>query len=633
MSAIFGIYYFDGQPVDASHLGQMAEILNHRGIDGGDIWRQNSVGLGHRMLWTTPESLLEKLPLKNSAGNLVITADARIDNRDELIDLLQLSDQPPSKITDTQLILAAYEKWGESCPERLLGDFAFVIWDRRQQILFCARDPMGVKPLYYYRSHNLFVFASEIKALFCLPEVPRKLNEFRVGQYLMRVFEDREITFYEDIVRLPAAHSLTIGVETHQLRRYWSLDPYREIRLSSNQEYAQAYREIFTEAVNCRLRSAFPVGSMLSGGLDSSSIACVAREILARQDNKKLHTFSAIFPGLESEYLQLIDERFYVDLVTAQEKIKPHYIEADSSSPLTNYDQVFWHMDEGFCAPNLYLNWLIYQKVQANHVRVVLDGIDGDSTISHGHAYLPELIRNFQFKRFLKESRAYASRSYLPWGQVIWQWGIQPLIPDCMWRLSQKIHTTTKPIWADNAVNPHFAKRLQLSEYLDQQMELLSGAVTPREVHCQSLNSGLIQYVLEMADKLANAFSISLAFPFCDRRLIEFCVAIPPEQKFSAGWTRLVARRAMADILPTELRARVSKANLGANFKPKLLEFERDTLEQIIFDQSDSIADYVDIPALRAAYYRYSTNPMAEEDAMTVYTAVNLGKWLENVDF
>ncbi len=169
MSGIAGIYYLDEKPVEWETLSRMVDRLVHRGPDGADVWCSESIGLGHRMLSTTPESLLEKLPLVSRSGDLAITADARIDNRDELIGLLRLKDYPAEKITDSQLILTAYEKWGESCSQYLLGDFAFAIWDRRKQTLFCGRDHFGVKPFYYYYcSGQIFVFASEIKALFCL---------------------------------------------------------------------------------------------------------------------------------------------------------------------------------------------------------------------------------------------------------------------------------------------------------------------------------------------------------------------------------------------------------------------------------------------------------------------------------
>jgi asparagine synthase (glutamine-hydrolysing) len=198
------------------------------------------------------------------------------------------------EVSDSQLILAAYIKWGEDCPQHLLGDFIFVIWDGHKQQLFCARDHFGVKPFYYhYAAGKRFAFATEIKAVLGLPDVPRQLNEVRVAEHLLELNEDPTITLYEDILRLPAAHSMTVSRKGIQQQRYWSLDPTRELRLGSDEEYAQKFREIFTEAVRCRLRSAFPVGSTLSGGLDSSSIVCVARKLFREEAASETERISA----------------------------------------------------------------------------------------------------------------------------------------------------------------------------------------------------------------------------------------------------------------------------------------------------------------------------------------------------
>ncbi|MEM6753927.1 MAG: lasso peptide isopeptide bond-forming cyclase, partial [Cyanobacteria bacterium P01_C01_bin.38] len=276
MSGIVGIRYLDKRPVDSESISKMIDVLAHRGPDGADIWVDGCVGLGHLMLQTTPESLIEKLPYCNQSGDLAITADARIDNRDELIAALQINNRPADKIVDSELILAAYEKWGEDCPNHLLGDFAFAIWDKRKQILFCARDHMGVKPFYYYYYDNTFVFGSEIKALLCLEEVPRRLNEVRIADYLNLMLEDKVITSYRGILRLPPAHIMVVSLQGINSKCYWWLDRNREIKLDSDAAYAEEFRKIFTEAVRCRLRSAFPIVSQLSGGLDSSSVTCVA---------------------------------------------------------------------------------------------------------------------------------------------------------------------------------------------------------------------------------------------------------------------------------------------------------------------------------------------------------------------
>ncbi len=639
MSAISGVYCLDGRPVERTDIERMVASLTHRGPDGAGIWptapNQGPVGLGHRILWTTPESLSERLPVANRTDELVLTADARIDNREELITALDLTDRPPQEIADSQLILAAYEKWGEHCPEHLLGDFAFAIWDRRRQKLFCARDPMGVKPFYYHHCPGrIFVFASEIKALFCLPDVPRQLNEVRVADHLARIFEDKVITFYRDILRLPAAHSLTVGRGETQLRSYWSLDLSREVRLSSDEEYAEAFREIFTETIRCRLRSDFPVGSTLSGGLDSSSIACTARKLLAVEGERRLHTFSAIFPGLPEVDLPKIDERHYINAVLAIGGFEPHYVQADRLSPLADLERVLWHQDEAILAPNLYMHWALYNAARQHNVRVFLDGLDGDTTISHGLGYLAELARTGRWKTLATEATALSKQSNaaFPPRRIIWRYGFRPLIPEFAIQIWRLLRGRPRPTWVDNkAINPLLAERVGLAERARTLLGNGSGpARTARAMHWYSLTSALIPYTLELADKAAAAFSLEARYPFFDRRLIEFCLALPPDQKLHQGWSRVIMRRAMAGILPEEVQWRFRKANLSPNFKRRLLDYERGTLDEVILRQPQIIQEYVDVPALRAAYRRYASQPMqTEEDSLIIYGAVILALWLQ----
>jgi len=302
MSAIAGVYLFNGDSVDEKDLKRMNDSMPHRGPDGSGLWHDGSVGLAHQMLWTTPESLHEKLPFE--ADKLVITSDSRIDNREELLPELGLSEE----VSDSEVILKAYGRWGRKCVDRLLGDFAFVIWDKSKEELFCARDHMGVKPFYYcYQADKSFTFATEIKALFAWG-VPREINEAKIGDRFERITNDQEITSYRMILRLPPANFLIIAIDGLCKKRYWDLDPEHEIRFGSDEAYSIAFREIFTKAVTCRLRSVFPVGSMLSGGLDSSSIVCVSRKLLPRKH--PLKTFSIIFDTIKE-----CDERQYIDSV------------------------------------------------------------------------------------------------------------------------------------------------------------------------------------------------------------------------------------------------------------------------------------------------------------------------------
>ena len=180
--------------------------------------------------------------------------------------------------------------------------------------------------------------------------------------------------------------------------------------MRSDEEYAEAFVERFTEAVRCRLRSTFPVGSLLSGGLDSSSIVVTARKLLAETDAPTLHTFSAIFPSLPEEDLKRIDERPFMAAVVALGEMSPHYVHADTLSPLSDLDRVFWHEDEAVLAPNLYIHWALYGAAQQEGVRVLLDGIDGDTTVSHGLEYLSELARTGRVRTLYREVMALSRR-------------------------------------------------------------------------------------------------------------------------------------------------------------------------------------------------------------------------------
>jgi asparagine synthase (glutamine-hydrolysing) len=631
VSAIAGIYFLDGRSVSCVDLERMVETLAHRGPDGKGIWNEGCVGLGHRMLWTTPESLEEKLPHVSQTADLALTADARIDNRDELTAALDLTDCPRGEITDSQLILAAYEKWDEHCPEKLLGDFAFAIWDRRRQRLFCARDHLGLKPFYYHRSSRAFVFASEIKALLSLPEVPRRLNEIKVADHLAGMFEDREITFYRDIFRLPAAHSMTVSPAGTQVRPYWSLDPKRELRLRSNEEYAERFRELFTETVRCRLRSAFPVGSLLSGGLDSSSIVCTARNLLSDNRGGRLHTFSAIFPSLPEADLRRIDERPFIEAVLATGGVEPHYVHADRLSPLTDLDRVLWHEDEAVLAPNLYMHWALYGAARQQGVRVLLDGIDGDTTVSHGLEYLAELTYRGRWKTLLTEATALSRKSTASFTprRVVWEYGLKPLVPRPAALLRQVCRGHTRRLTAISPIiNPAFARRIGLVSRVQTLLRSRSRAArSARHAHWNGLRAGLVPAALEMADRAAAAFALEPRYPFFDRRLMEFCLALPPDQKLHQGWTRVVMRRAMANILPHEVQWRIGKANLSPNFQGRLLDYDRALMDEIILYDPSLIEQYVDVPTLRRVYERYISQQTSKA-ALVVYGAITLALWL-----
>ena len=206
----------------------MATSMAHRGPDGISVWADGPVGLAHCAMHTTPEAVHERQPLVDSLSGCVVTADARIDNRDDLLRELKVAPADGEVITDIDLILAAYLRWGTAAPEHLIGDFAFAIWDPREQHLFCARDHIGIKPFYYHADSKTFYFGTEIKAIRAVAEQRFEINEERVSEFIAKQSIDGESTFFISIHRLPSAHSLLVRSDgTRNLKRYWSLDPER----------------------------------------------------------------------------------------------------------------------------------------------------------------------------------------------------------------------------------------------------------------------------------------------------------------------------------------------------------------------------------------------------------------------
>ncbi|MEM9005880.1 MAG: lasso peptide isopeptide bond-forming cyclase [Cyanobacteria bacterium P01_F01_bin.86] len=666
MSGIAGIVCLNGQAVNPSDVATMLNTLTHRGPDGHHSWLQDTVGLGHRMLWTTPESLFETLPLVSSTGDLVLTADARIDNRESLLEELALGDRPLEKIADSEFILAAYQKWGVDCSKHLLGAFAFALWDASTQSLFCARDHLGVKPFYYaYQAGQSLLLASEIKALLALPQVSRDLNPVRLGDYIALMMNDKCFTSYQNVLRLPPAHNLLLTTAGLKTWSYWSLDPDYELTLDSKEAYAEKFRQLFTEAVRCRLRSAFSVGSHLSGGLDSSAITCVARQLLADSPETPLHTFSNIFDTVTE-----CDERPYIQAVLDQGGLTPYYVQADQFGPLQDTADIWQYEDEALLGPSHSYPWHLNRASQQAGVRIVLDGLDGDTTISHGFARLHELAQQGNWTVFCDEAEGLAKnfdRStrniFKQYGYpVLKQWGTigrwWPLLQAIQklhsrWRLSRKrlwVECGLRPWKAQlkrrlhfdkapkdpaqaaylNLVKPSFATQINLEHRLHDCDQPACISPTAKEEHWRALTHGILPFVLEQLDRCAAAYSLEVRHPFMDKRLIEFCLALPAEQKLSQGWSRMILRRALAGILPEAVQWRGGKADMTANFLHGLLVRDRQQLDDIMRNQLEPLEPYINLNVLSTAYGRMVSNQTSQNtDHMAVWRAVILTLWLQ----
>jgi asparagine synthase (glutamine-hydrolysing) len=620
MSAITGIFYRNGRKVKPRIIKKMNDKLSHRGPNGSSVWSDGPVGLGHQMLWTTPESLHEKLPFYDNTAGLVITADSRIDNRKDLSEDLEINDN--EEISDSYFILKAYEKWGENCPKHLLGDFAFAIWDENHEKLFCARDHFGVKPFNYYLSDNLFCFSTEIKAIHCIPEVLCKLNQLMAAFYLIPNVEIDNLTFYEEILRLPAAHSLTIDLSNVQIQKFWNLDHDLKVRMDSDEDYINKFRELFNEAVRCRLRSAFPIGFELSGGLDSSSIVDVAKNLT---ENKGfLNTFSLVTEDPQS------DESFFIKKMIESGGINPYLLNVDKISPLNDANEISWHLEHPLFSPNVSFFWNLYKKMKRNNIRVLFRGYDGDGVISQGQFYMKELLLNGQWKSLLAEIHGISKRQNLSPYNVLLNKAVFPIVPSHLRNLWRQIRGIRKE--GDFIFNnKELDSQLNFKEKYKLYDKFSINPKNAKEFHYILITQGSHQFAFEFLDKLISAFSIEPRYPYFDKRLVEFCYAIPTEQKFKFGWDRMILRRSMSDSVPEEIRWRPLKKFLTPVFEENFLKFEKECINYFIYEKSDNYKFFANPEDIMNIYRRYKlkNDDYQISDVRDIWKVVTLMLWLQ----
>jgi asparagine synthase (glutamine-hydrolysing) len=593
MSAIFGIVHLDGQPVDLASLQAMQGAMQYWGPDGSGLWHAGAVGLGQLMLHNTPESLYETMPLHSRSGDLVLTASARIDNRDELCEALSVPYPERATTPDGALILKAYERWGAACPDHLLGDWVFAVWDGRRRRLFIARDHHGLTGLYYYHSPRLFLFASCLKGLLALPTVPRRLHELRLVQVITSWPEHGAPTAYEEILRLPPAHALTLTADRLDVRQYWRLEDAPDVRCKLDQEYVEAFLTLYTEAVRCRLRSHRPVGATLSGGLDSGSVcALAAREL--RKTGRRLLAFSSVplydpSPWLSSN--RIGDETPFIE-ATSQfaGNIDVHHIQAAGVSPLQGIRRALWLHDEpGHAAGHQYWMTALLATAQQHNIGTLLIGQNGNATISWaGRPSAADPLVFFKEGRYRQALRSL----------------VRVLLPVVCRGWYARLKAGKDPWKNYAALNRELALRLDLTRLMRSRGHE-PAIIMPndsRAARYRILKPGR-SLVGALWQESGAAYTMEVRDPTCDKRILEFCLRIPDDQYHRNGHNRWLIRRAMEGILPPPVRWNTRRGLQAADIGQRILDSQEEIAAVLArLERSDLARHYLDLPLLQQVF-------------------------------
>lgn len=586
MCGITGFWNLTKEPVSQVMLERFTDALTHRGPDGNGFYIDGQVhlGLGHRRLAILDITDSGRQPMSYDNERYWITYNGEIYNFLELRDELKQYGYQFTTESDTEVIMASYDKWGEECQLHFNGMWAFAIWDKREKRLFLSRDRFGVKPLLYFYDGKRFAFASEMKAFLALDWFEAEFDPEMVSAALTnhRIVEGTECTLLRDLKRLSGGYCLTINRKGDiNIRRWWNTLDHRESTPSSYEDQVERYRELFLDACRIRMRSDVPVGTALSGGLDSSSILCSMHHIHnrgnagKRQANDWQRAFVATYPGSD------IDERNYADQVIKKTGARPVYCEITPSMYLEHFESVLFQYEE---ISDIHLGpWMVYKAQRENGVIVTLDGHGGDEALGgypwHVTATLKDAISTLSPWRAAVSIKTMKNLGLYPQEQFYLKSTLAVLN-----KLTNKV-IKNKQAWLNHSP----------ASFTSPAFDEDSSRIENRDALFQSLYVDFhfthLPTVLRNFDRLSMGHGIEVRSPLMDWRLVTSAFSLPSESKIHKGYTKRLLRDAMKGILPKPIRLRTRKLgfpNLVEGWSsPKAQEFIRDTIMSIDFQTTN----------------------------------------------
>lgn len=610
---------FDAEEI----LLQMTTSMTHRGPDdaGCELLRfEDGLGLtafGQRRLSIIDLSPAGHQPMFTRDRDLCITLNGEIYNYVELREELCAKGYEFFSSSDTEVLLNAYREWGTDCFARFNGMWALAIHDKRKRKIILSRDRYGKKPLYYFKSENEFVFASEIKAILRFPNVPKEPNYEKLFRYLSGNYRHVDIdndSFYADIFQIPKSSVVELNEDLEMTTEtYWRLE--ENVKFSgdiSDERAIEEFRDLFIDSVKIRLRSDVPVGCMLSGGMDSTSITCVAYNVL----KQPIRTFS----GITGEEKGIYDESEFIDAVVESTNADHHYIKPDPSDIVKTVNEMLDFHDEPICTVTWYNLYLIARKIREQSITVVLNGHGGDEVVAgywdYYHYHFFDLLRAGETEELAREQKAWQEnhgrdtaelaryREYIPKiesGQL----SEMSRFPD----YSAIFHEDIVAEYKRNiSIAKPFETWLAKRMYSDLMFETVPASLRPE-------------------DRNTMAFSIESRSPMLDYRLAEYAFGLPGRLKMRDGVGKWILREAMRGILPEKVRTRKDKTGFVAPADEWFRTVNKEDIQELINDEEMSKLNIFNVERLNEVFAEHCSRE--KNHAMFLWQFLNAALWLK----
>jgi asparagine synthase (glutamine-hydrolysing) len=553
MCGISGIISKNNTPVKSEVIKAFNNIIAHRGPDADGFYYGDNFAFGHRRLSILDLSAEGNQPM-HYLERYTITYNGEVYNYIEIKEeLINLGYNFKSK-TDTEVILAAYAQWGEACVDRFNGMWAFAIYDRLENSIFCSRDRFGVKPFYYTTIGNYFAFGSEIKQFTTLPQWSAKANIPRVLDFLMYgVFDHSEETLFDEVLQLRGGHNLTYNLHSHQyiIKEWYNLSN-KVSDLKDNFDAAKSkFLNLFQDAVKLRLRSDVKVGSCLSGGLDSSAIVSVVNEILTRTGQNEIQeTVSSCFE------IKKYDEQEYIDAVVDRTQVKAHKVFPKYENLFDTLDKIIWFQDGPIGSSSTFAHYSVFEETARHNIKVMLDGQGADESLAgydgFYYSYYYSLLHKLKFATLFNEVSSVKRYNRFSIPTFVYK-GFTSYLPYSIHKLLKKKLNSFDSMGVKYKSYKSGGKEEDI--LLNQVLDLS----TLKKLSYNQIYEHSLPMLLHNADRMSMAHSIESRLPFLDYRLVEYIFSLPDNYKIKEGKTKFILRESLISVLPDKIINRFDK--------------------------------------------------------------------------